>query len=97
MHTSREKLGTEVSGTVATPVTLIYRLPDKVPHASFGISRDGRLAYAVHVTGSLAQRARTAVAKGDRVTITAGRLRPRGDAVAIVDLEAEALTVDLGR
>jgi hypothetical protein len=31
------------------------------------------------------------------VTITAGRLRPRADRAKVVDLDADDLTVDIGR
>jgi hypothetical protein len=96
MHVPHEKPGVEVSGTVSTPVTLNYRLPDRLPYASFGIVQEGRPMYAVHLTGPLARRARTAVAKGDTVTVSAGPLRPRADTDRVVDVDALSLTVNIG-
>jgi len=87
-------IATEISGKVTTPVVLIRTIPERIPHVSFGLEGADHQHYAIHVTGPLAERARAAVHRGDRVTVTQGEAHHRPNARRI-DLDAADITVTI--
>lgn len=88
-------IATEISGKVTTPVTLMRTIPERTPHASFGIESADHQRYAIHVTGPLAERTREAVHRGDRVTVTQGEAHHRPSPARLIDLDAADITVSI--
>ncbi|WP_417541410.1 hypothetical protein [Microbacterium maritypicum] len=87
-------IATEISGKVTTRVTLMRTIPERIPHASFGLESADHQRYAIHVTGPLAERTREAVHRGDRVTVTQGEAHHRLNA-QLIDLDAADITVSI--
>jgi redox-sensitive bicupin YhaK (pirin superfamily) len=84
----------EITGRVTTPVRLYRSIPDRTPHASFGIEQPDHRTVAVHVTGDLAERTREAVHRGDQVVILDGQAHQHPQA-RVLDVDAAALTVTI--
>ena len=85
----------QITGRVTSPVHLFRSLPDRVPHASFGIEQPDHRTVAVHVTGDLAERTREAVHRGDQVVILDGQTRPQRPDAHLLDVDADALSVTI--
>jgi hypothetical protein len=82
----------QISGRVTTPVTLYRSLPDRVAHATFGIEQPDHQTVAVHVAGTLAERTRATLHRGDQVTVLEGEARQRPNA-HVLDVDADELAI----